>query len=71
MIISVVDCADMHQAWRDAFAEVEYRNSQARLAGPDHRVHKTGRKHARRDEESEDEETPTPGRGGRNAKKQQ
>ena len=69
MIISVVDCADMQQAWRDAFAEVEYRNGQARLAASAPRMQRTGMKQLRRDEASEDEDSPTPERGGRNAKR--
>ena len=58
----------MQQAWRDAFAEVECRNSQARLAAPDPRVHNTGRKHKEGHEYHEDQEALTPVKGGRETK---
>ena len=68
MAISVVDCADMQQAWRDAFAEVEYRHRQARLAAPDSSVHNTGRKHEDSHEDHDDHEAITPRQGWKQSK---
>ena len=60
----------MQQAWRDAFAEVDYRNSQAMLAAPDPVCTRLGGS-TKSAMNSTKAKKHTPRRGGRNAKAQQ